>query len=225
MSVLAPLGRLRQWDDKNLDHLLPRKAVPKEVRRKYWSIGQVLDQGNTPMCVGYAGWGWLRGGPVINRPPFTPEVLYHWAQDEDEWPGSNYEGSSTLGLMKALQKRGYIKNYKWALEAEPLVAWLLTTGPVLAGTNWTLDMFKGVKTSHGYYLEPTGSNEGGHEWRIRGADRDRWTPDGSKGAVRMVNSWGKGWLEGGQARVSFRALDQLIKDQGEAVTSTEIKLP
>lgn len=222
-SKLAPLGRLRQWDEQNLKHLMPMKATAR--RRRIWNAGPILDQGNTPECVGYAGWGWLAGGPVVNRPPFTPTVLYHWAQDSDEWPGSDYEGSSTLGLMKALKQRGYIDKYQWSLDAETLVAWILTTGPVIVGTWWTLDMFPATKTSHGYYLEPTGSNEGGHEWRIIGADRDRWTPDGSKGAVRMVNSWGTGWAEKGRAWVSFKALDHLIKDEGEAVTAPEIRLP
>src|SRR5678809_1811678 len=120
---LAGLGRLVQKDERNKDHPMPKKLVPSSVRRRMWFAGEVLDQGDTPQCVGYAGWGWLAGGPVVNKPPFSPTDLYHWAQDNDEWPGSDYEGSSTLGLMKALKSKGYIADYVWAFDAETLIAW------------------------------------------------------------------------------------------------------
>lgn len=226
MSVLAPLGRLRQWDDQNLEHVLPKKRIPAGIRRRHWHVHSILDQGNTSECVGHAGWSWLAGGPVVNRPPFTPTVLYNWARERDEWPGENYEGTSTLGLMKALKERGYINEYKWALDAATIVAWVLTKGPVCVGTNWHLDMFPGIVTKHGFYVEPTGPIEGGHEYPIFGVDLDRWTPDGSKGAVRFPNSWGNTWgSEKGRAWMSIKALDSLIKADGEAVTSTEIRLP
>jgi Papain family cysteine protease len=222
VSDLAGMGRLRQWDQKNCNYLMPKKAVPETVRRRFWNAGDVLDQGDTPQCVGYAGYGWLQAGPITNRHlSFTPTDLYHWAQDNDEWPGSDYDGSSTLGLMKALKDKGYVKDYVWALDAETLVAWILTTGPVVVGTNWYRDMFTPDKD---HFLEPVGSIDGGHEWRIIGADRDQHCYDGSVGAVRMVNSWGRNWGDHGRAWVSFNDLDKLIKDQGEAVTATEIRL-
>jgi hypothetical protein len=221
VSELAGLGRLRQWDQKNCDYLMPKKAVPQELRKRFWNAGKVLDQGDTPQCVGYAGWGWLASGPVTNHPPFSPTDLYHWAQDNDEWEGTDYDGSSTLGLMKALKSKGYVSDYVWALDAETLVAWILTTGPVVVGTNWYKDMFTPDKDG---FLEPAGDLAGGHEWRIEGADRDRRCYDGSLGAVRMVNSWGPKWGDHGRAWVSFNDLDKLIKDQGEAVTATEIKV-
>lgn len=217
----AGLGRLREWDEANHDYLLPRKAVPQVLRKRQWNAGRVLDQGNTPQCVGYAGYGWLSGGPVINKPPFSPTDLYHWAQEEDQWPGTNYEGSSTLGLMKALKKRGYINEYRWALDAETLVAWVLTTGPVVVGTDWYMDM---MALDRDGFIHPEGENVGGHEWRIVGTNRDKECPDGTKGASRMVNSWGLGWGEKGRAWISNKDLDKLIKDNGEAVTASEIKL-
>lgn len=218
---LAGLGRLVQKDKRNLEHPMPTIDVPKNLRRRIWNAGQVLDQGDTPQCVGYAGWGWLSGGPVVNQPKFSPTDLYHWAQDEDEWPGSDYEGSSTLGLMKALQKKGYVGEYIWATDVETLVSWILTKGPVVVGTNWYMDMF--TPDSQGF-IEPAGDMAGGHEWRIIGADRDRKCYDGTKGALRMVNSWGRSWHENGRAWISFGDLDKLLKEDGEAVTATEIKL-
>jgi len=221
-SEFAGLGRLRQWDKRNLAYPLPRKRVPREIRRRMWNAGEVLDQGDTPQCVGYAGWGWLAGGPVVNRPKFTPTELYRWAQERDQWPGTNYDGTSTLGLMKALKDQGYITEYRWALDAETVAAWVLTTGPVVVGTNWHLEMFMPDRDG---FIEPLGEIVGGHEWRIVGADRDKVCPNKSRGACRMVNSWGRGWGESGRAWISFQHLDQLIHDDGEAVTSPEIKLP
>jgi hypothetical protein len=220
-STLAALGRLRQHDQRNADFPLPKIAASRTSR--YWSVGTVLDQGSTPQCVGYAGWGWLRGGPTVNKAmPFTPEDLYHWAQDRDEWPGADYDGTSTLGLMKALKDKGYITEYRWAFDAMTLVNWVLEKGPVLVGTDWFMDMFTPDRFG---YLEPTGDNAGGHEWRIIGANLERKDPLGrwKPGAVRMVNSWGRGWGDYGKAWMAIEVLDGLITN-GEAVTAEEIKL-
>jgi hypothetical protein len=216
VSELAGMGRLIQKDERN--HPMP--LIATTVRRRMWSAGEVLDQGDTPQCVGYAGWGWLESGPIVNKPKFSPTDLYHMAQDNDEWPGRDYDGSSTLGLMKALKIAGYVKSYVWATDAETLVAWILSTGPVLVGTNWLRDMFT---PDHFGFIEAIGVVDGGHEWRIIGADRDKTCYDGSKGAVRMVNSWGRNWGDNGRAWVSFADLDKLIKAEGEAATATEIK--
>jgi hypothetical protein len=209
-----------QWDRRNLDFPVPKLTTARLWR--FWTGGPVLDQGATPQCVGYAGWGWLRGGPVINKDlPFTPSDLYHWAQERDEWPGEDYEGTSTLGLMKALKDKGYISEYRWALDAETLVAWVLENGPVVVGTNWYMDMFTPDRWG---FISPAGENVGGHEWRIVGASRTRQCPDGTTGAVRMINSWGTGWGQNGRAWVSITDLDRLIKEDGEAVTAPELKL-
>jgi hypothetical protein len=216
---LTGLGRIKQHDPRNAAHPMP--TLVTEVRHRLWNAGAVLDQGSTPQCVGYAGWGWLAGGPVTNKPKFSPTDLYKMAQARDEWPGDDYDGSSTLGLMKALKDAGYIKEYVWATDAETLVSWILAKGPVVVGTNWWTDMFTPDRWG---FLDAMGQIEGGHEYRLVGAYRDKTCPDGSKGAVRMVNSWGRGWGSGGRAWISFATLDKLIKDDGEAVTAPEIKL-
>ena len=218
---LAGMGRRRQRDDRNAKFLLPVLPVSPTNRRRFWWSAEVLDQMDTPQCVGYAGYGWLRGGPVTNTPPFTPTQLYKWAQQRDEWPGENYDGTSTLGLMKALKERGYIESYHWAFDAKTVANWVLNVGPILVGTWWTIDMFMPDVTG---FIEFAGEKVGGHEWRIVGVDLDEHCPDGSVGAVRMVNSWGRNWGEGGRAWVSLADLDRLLKDEGEAVTAMEIKL-
>lgn len=222
VSKLAGMGRLVQKDKRNLEFPLPKMEVPKDVRRRHWWAGPVYDQKDTPQCVGYAGFGWLTGGPVTNHPDFAPADLYHWAQQNDEWPGQDYDGTSTLGLMKALKEKGYIGEYRWATDADTLVAWILTKGPVLVGTTWFKDMF--TPENDNGFIRPTGDESGGHEWRITGADLDRKAPDGTVGAVRMVNSWGVNWGDRGRAWVSIKDLDFLVKHDGEAVTVDELKI-
>lgn len=231
MSIIKPhivehkghiygLGRDIKWDYRNSDHLLPKKSVPRGVRERMWFGGPVLNQGETPMCVGYSGWGWLRGGPDINIPDFTPEQLYHWAQQKDQWDGEDYEGSSTLGLMQVLLDAGYIKGYKWALDTDVLISWILTTGPIIVGTNWYDQMF--TPRSKDGFLIVDGEVIGGHEWRILGINLDKKCPDGTKGAGRMVNTWGNSWGQSGRAWISFKDIQRLLSDGGEAVTPTEV---
>jgi hypothetical protein len=183
----------------------------------------VLDQGDTPQCTGYAAKGYLQAGPVTNRSAKIPTAteLYHLAQKNDEWEGEDYDGSSTLGVMKALKSLGLISEYRWAYDVDTIFAHLLTTGPVIMGTWWTMDMFP---TTNGW-LMPTGELVGGHEWVLIGANLDKVCPiDHSVGSARMVNSWGPGWNEEGRAWVSREGLKWLLTNEGDAVTPTELKL-
>jgi hypothetical protein len=219
MTEPKGFGRHFSPDERDLNHLIPRRAIPSLPVRKTWSGGKVLDQGDTPQCVGYAGWGWLSGGPILNKPKFSPTDLYHEAQKRDEWPGEDYEGSSTRGLFKALTDLGFVSGFQWAFDVEPIIAHVLTVGPVCVGTDWYAGM---TDPDAKGFLNTTGAIQGGHEWRIVGADREKRATDGTVGAFRMVNSWGLGWGDGGRAYVSFATVDRLIKQNGEACTAKEV---
>jgi hypothetical protein len=219
----AGLGRLLQKDERNKNFPLPRKQIyPAELRRKMWFGSEVTDQLDTPHCVGHAGYGWLQAGPVTNKPPFTPTQLYYMAQDRDEWPGRDYDGTSSLGLMKALKDVGYISEYRWAFDAQTVAEWLLTSGPIVAGTWWHLDMFMPHKKTG--FIAPTGKKVGGHEYRLVGVDLDKPGPGGAKGALRIVNSWGANWGQHGRAWITIDDFDRLLKDDGDAVTALEVSV-
>jgi C1A family cysteine protease len=96
----------------------------------------------------------------------------------------------------------------------------LTKGPVVVGTNWYDRMFKPEKG----FIRVGGQVAGGHAWLLLGADRSKKCPDGTMGACRMINSWGRGWGESGRAWISFNDLDKLIKADGEAATAKELLL-
>lgn len=148
--------------------------------------------------------------------------FYRKCQEVDQWPGEEpaYEGTSVRASMQQLVALGLASRYEWAFRIEPVVAHLLAHGPCIVGTTWTLDAF--TPDRHGY-IHFAGNPVGGHAWLLIGADRERINPDGTKGAVRMVNSWGRGWADKGRAWVSFAELDLLLRHSGEAAVATEMK--
>jgi hypothetical protein len=218
---MAALGRLVSKDDRDHKFLLQPRPEAAIRAQRYWTAPEVLDQGATSQCVGYSGYGWLTAFPTSNRPAFSPTDLYHFAQQQDEWPGEDYEGSSVRGLFKALQLRGYVSTYNWAFTVDPIIDHLLTVGPVVMGTIWTEGMFA---ADHAGFIDDIGGKvAGGHAYLLVGANRLRASPHG-RGAVRVLNSWGHTWEDGGRAWLSFQALAWLLSQDGEACTAMELKL-
>lgn len=218
---LIGLGRRYVEDARDRRFLIPRLASSRTARS--WASPTVLDQAATPQCVGYATWKFLQSGPVVNHPPadFTPTDIYHAAQELDEWPGTDYEGTSVRGAFKALRARGYIEAFLWGYDVETVVGHLLEVGPVLMGTTWDYDMFTPDRWN---YIWRGGGAAGGHAFLLVGVNRTRRNPDASMGAVRMINSWGPRWADHGRAWISFNTLGSLIQDDGEAGIATEVKL-
>lgn len=219
MSDRTGMGRRAAPDarDKQYPLRVPKVAA---IRSRIWNANGVLDQGATPQCVAYAGTKYLNAGPIAQPAPWLPLELYQRCQVEDEWPGEDYEGTSVRALFKVLKAAGYIGEYRWAFDAETIVNQVLAAGPVVMGTEWLYEMF--VPDRWGY-IQAKGDQAGGHAWLVLGAYRDRQNPDGTKGAVRMLNSWGTGWGLNGRAWLTFGDLDKLVKDAGEACVATEVK--
>jgi hypothetical protein len=184
----------------------------------------VLDQDGTSQCVAYSGYKYLTTGPVVNRhPKQEPSDIYRRCLQLDEFEGEDWDGGTTVrALFKTLTEFGYVTGYQWAFDCERVVNHILTRGPVVVGTNWHRDMFMPDEKSG--YIHPTGPIDGGHAWLLIGAYRNRKNPDGTIGAVRMINSWGPKWGQHGRAWVTFKDIDALIKADGEACVATEIKI-
>lgn len=221
---LAPLGRRVSKDENDKKFLLPKKAkrgvaVP---RRRMWYLREGYDQANTSECVGHAVRHYLDAGPVRNLGGPDQHQLYHMAQDYDEWPGNDYEGTSVRGAFRALNKLGFVKEYRWAFDLETVVNYVLTSGPMVLGTNWYYDMF--TPDRHGY-LDLMNGIAGGHGYLLLGVDRDRVKPGTKfKGAGRVFNSWGENWADKGRAWLTFEDLERLIHEDGEAAVAPELKL-
>lgn len=218
----AGLGLVHAPDIR--DHPLQLAKASVRSSRYYMSLGPVLDQGSTSQCVGYSSYRLLTSHNVVNTPAsLPPGAIYRAAQKVDEWPGEEpaYEGTSVRAAMKVLQREGYISGYQWARDAETVMAYLLSTGPVLMGTVWTREMF--MPDRYGFITD-SGPVEGGHAYLLIGGNRNKVNPlTGERGAVRMLNSWGEGWGDKGRAWISMSVLQRLIDDAGEACVAQEIK--
>lgn len=221
-AITRQFGRLVHPDPRDLKFALTRpNSLEGLPSYKHWDTGPVLDQGMTSQCVAYAGVQWLAAGPVTNKPNASPETLYNECQKVDEWPGEDYDGTSVRALFKVLQKRGYVKSYGWAWDVATMLQWVLLSGPMVVGTTW----YEGMMDTDRYdFIRATGYPVGGHAWVVAGVNRNTVCPDGSVGAFRMVNSWGRSWSREGRAWISFRDMQKLLDDAGEACTATEVKV-
>lgn len=225
MNYQAGMGRLHKPDERDKKYLLLKQAIPASVTSKYWlSRGPIFDQGGTSQCVIYSGDRWLTTHPVVNpgfRTAAERERIYKQVQEIDEWPGSDYDGTSVRALFKYLKASGLCTEYRWAFDIETVVAHVLTVGPLVLGTDWHHDMFMPHNVNG--YIWPTGSVVGGHAYLLHGVNRRKRNPDGTIGAGRIINSWGKGWGQLGKAWLTFDVLGRLIRDGGEACMATEVR--
>ena len=172
------------------------------------------NQGNTPQCVGYAWAHWIADGPVIHngvQPPISPTLIYQQAQLVDEWPGTNYDGTSVRGAAKYLNTTGKIGNYYWGYDVQTLINTLLQIGPVVVGTNWYYNMF--YPNSNGV-ISIGGSLSGGHAYVLNGVDT-------VNRLFRIKNSWGQSWGKSGHAFISFTDMTRLINERGEICLAVE----
>jgi len=136
--------------------------------------------------------------------PFAVK-LYNGAKDNDEWPGSDYSGSSVNGVLKYMKLLGLITGWKWAFTHLDAQLGVGHFGPGIAGTNWYSGM---IETDSEGYIHVTGQNEGGHCYLFLGVDVQ-------KQAFIIHNSWGSDWGRNGRAFLSFDDYEKLRVNQGE----------
>jgi hypothetical protein len=226
-AVLPRLGRLRARDERDRKHLA--RALPTARTFRSWlTPGTAWDQGASSMCVAYSTLRWMLCHPIVNKPTMTQAAFYRECQLNDEWAGEDYDGTSVRAAFKVLKRLGYCSSYQWAFDVDTVANHMLEVGPMVFGIDWTTEMFK--PDLHGY-IWPRGENVGGHAILGVAVNRKRANPDGSVGAIRLLNSWGPDWgdKKSGRAWLSFGSLGTLLKGldprwPGEACAATEVKL-
>jgi C1A family cysteine protease len=223
-GAIPKLGRLRSLDERDRRFSMP---APKSERtfRSWLSPGEAWDQGITSQCVSFSVNRWLISHRVVNKLPMSLEDFYKKCQQNDEWEGESYDGTSVRAGMKVLKSLGLVSSYTWAFEPEQVIRHILEEGPVVVGTDWTNNMFTPDKSG---YIWPTSGVVGGHAYLLIAVNRKRINPDESLGAVRVLNSWSSSWGEKGRAWLTFDALALLLKGlegwRGEASTAMELRV-
>jgi hypothetical protein len=214
MAELTGLGRLYAADENDRRFLIQAPQATGIEKRMWWTP-PALDQGSRPHCVGYTFRALLSAGPCTNRGGPSATQIYHGAQDNDEWPGSDYEGTSGRGACKYLKHLGFISEYRWAPDVETMIRFVLTTGPLACGSVWDASMSNPDRWG---YIVP-GPNidraRDGHEWLIKGVDRRK--------GFRVQNSWGNGWADKGRGWLRFGDMETLLRLDGDAVMVSEVK--
>ena len=200
--------RVVRFDERSRNY--PITAIIKEaVPRSYtWRCRYWLDQGSEGACTGFAVTHEAGGRPV-EVPDLTEDdarQVYHRAQQLDEWPGENYEGSSVLGAIKAGTERGWYKEYRWAFGVADLALAVSRHGPAVLGINWYEGMFDPGPDG---FIKVSGEIAGGHAILCHGYN--------VKGDYfKLHNSWGKGWGQNGECKISYYDMRRLLTEQGEA---------
>lgn len=196
--------------------LAPRAETTTRTYRYYNRGLWQGDQGNTSECVGYACTHWLQAGPVFNRnadvhqPIINPTDVYNLAQTMDEWAGEGYLGTSVRAGAKALRQLGYVASFYWGQSVTDIANAILTTGPVVMGTDWYEGMF--TPNAAGW-IEATGAVTGGHAWLVYGVNT-------VSRKFLCRNSWGA-WGRKGSFWISFDTMEKLMQNHGEAMLAVE----
>ena len=212
------LGRLPSPPDardyRMLDamHALEKLYVPRPV--KLWYSSKVLDQGETPHCVGFAWAGWGISKPVED--PWnncTGHDIYSRCKVLDGEPKAE-NGSTVRSGAQVMLDKNRLGTYFFASSVNEALNYLARFGPVVFGTIWTQGMMR--PSLVGKIIRPTGSIIGGHAWLAIGVDAYY---------VTLRNSWSTEWGKAGDARIAIADLKKLFLIQGEACAATEKPLP
>lgn len=202
-------GRLEEYDPRSrafaVSDALPRGISP---RSRDWECGVFLDQQDEGSCCGFAWTHELAARPhaVTVNDDFA-RTIYREAQDLDEWAGVPHSGTSVLAGAKAIVKRGWISEYRWAFGFSDLVLALGHKGPAVLGVSWYDTM---IDPDEDGFLRPRGGVlVGGHAILARAVDVQ-------SRVITLHNSWGPAWGRGGECFITFEDMEHLLADRGEA---------
>lgn len=189
----------------------PLKTVLHECTVAPW------DQGDIGSCTANAALGLLVTAPfAVSGRVFTEAdavALYseETKLDDRQIPGHyppEDTGSTGVWSMKALQARGLIRGYRHAFSLDTALK-LLQQYPVSTGLPWFNSMFE-VDADNVIKVDQASGLAGGHQIAIVGIDVDRK-------AVRVRNSWGTGWADGGYAWLRWDDWKTLLHLHGDVV--------
>jgi hypothetical protein len=191
----------------------PNPTPPAAPTAVVWGdTDTVLDQGQTPHCVGFGSAQWGNTLPIDDH--FTNadgDAIYYECKVIDGEPNAE-DGSDVRSAGKALRNRQRVAAYAFAASIDEACQWVLQHGPVIMGTDWTNDMFN--PDAQGF-VKPSGGVAGGHCYVLLGYDPDT-------AVLTFLNSWGSGWAENGRFHMHKADAVTLFKNKGEALAAVEL---
>jgi hypothetical protein len=100
------IGLEKDWGSIRGGHAIVVKPGAVTDTAGWWGF---YDQGNEGACVGFSS---SRMMSMLNRKRYDAAWLYHRAQDAyDEWPGSDYDGTSVRAAMDVLRIEGHRRKF------------------------------------------------------------------------------------------------------------------
>lgn len=202
-------GRLIEFDRRSREFPIRALFGPGAQRRSYtWDCPVWLDQGREGACVGFSISHEAAADPVpvAGVTNATARALYKRAQQLDDMPGEDYEGTSVLAGMKAGVEKGWYEEYRWAFGEDDLAVAIGAKGPAVLGIEWREGMLTPDAAGR---IRPTGRVVGGHAILCRGYSA-------KNGMYRLRNSWGRKWGVDGDCFVSAADVRLLLSSRGEA---------
>jgi hypothetical protein len=211
------LGRHVHFDDRSWNYRVPLRKAAVIQTRTWLRTVKAFNQGDLGSCTGNGAAGVVCTEPYRQAGARYSEALarkiYSQATKDDTiagaWPPKD-TGSTVLGAMKALKDLGYSKGYKWCFGLDDVLKTLSTLGPVEVGVSWYEGFDKPDKNG---LVKIGGAVRGGHAFELLGVDAE-------KKLVWAINSWGSDWGHNGRFAFSWKDLDRLLHEQGEASTVT-----
>jgi hypothetical protein len=231
-----PLGRHVNHDPRSLRYAFPEAdgAVTYDAVDHQRHV-PIFDQGQLGSCTGNAAVGCTGTGDFYSTltagelPPAVGNASrFTWDEDGaiacyeaatvlDPFPGTyppDDTGSDGNSVAMALKNAGMISGYTHALSYDAAMQ-ALQQQPVIFGLSW----FEGMFTPGADGTLPvTGSLAGGHEVVLSAYD-----PHTAR--VRLDNSWGESWGEGGSAWLQLADFKKLLKQDGDVTVFTPITAP
>jgi len=211
------LDRIKYFDERSRKYPIRKMVAVKKLRSYTWRCKANLNQGTEGACVGFGIAHELAARPVevegiTNR--FAKKAIYWEAQKIDEWGGGSYpgarpryEGTSVLAGVKVARDKGFFDSFYWGFSLNDLALGVGRRGPAVLGLPWMEGMYD---TDDDGYVHATGDVTGGHCILCRGVNvREKY--------FLLRNSWGRGWGENGDCKISFADMKKLLADGGESV--------
>lgn len=180
-----------------------------------WDTGPVLDQGDTPECVGYSLSTLMADTPYAfpDGSVPSPDWIYFGAQARDPWGNAAHDGSTIEAGFQYLQDYGYVDSVSYTSDADTVADWVLNDGPVEMATEWDWIMFNPDASG---VVTPGGLIAGYHAWNLDAYNRVTQMFDGQ-------TSWGTTFANNGHFLISLQSVQYLLTN--EASDYREAALP